>query len=94
MSIQKGSQKVSEKEMSKKIKPVRVDWVDSMGHSGWRDYEPAEMSCVSVGMLYKENKDSIVIALNKSAYNHGDYMEIPKVAIKSITKLKKSPRRG
>lgn len=80
--------------MSKKIKPVRVDWVDSIGADGWHDHQPSDMSCVTVGMLYNETKHSVVIALNRSAYKHGDYIEIPKVAIKSITKLKKSPRRG
>ena len=79
--------------MSKKKTPaVRVDWIDSMGSSGWHEHRKSDLRCTSVGMLYDETDESVVIALNRSAYNHGDYIEIPKIAIKKITKLKKVKR--
>lgn len=72
---------------AKQNKPVVVEWDDSMSSSGWRDYEKSDMVCYTVGMLHKDEKDRVVIAQNKSAYGFGDYMEIPKVAIKKIKRL-------
>ncbi len=71
-----------------KVKPVVVRWVDSTGISGWSKYTASKMECTTVGHLVEKTKDRVVIALNRSQYNDGDYMEIPNVAIKSIKKLK------
>ena len=72
-----------------KINPVMVDWIDSIGQSGWGSYDHVtDMRCTSVGHLIKRDKNGIVLALNKSAYNHGDYITIPAVAIKKVRRLK------
>lgn len=77
--------------MSKKCKIVIVEWVDSMGSSGWHDYTETNMDCVSAGHLIAVKKDRVVIAMNKSMHNstYGDYMEIPKAAIKKISRIRK-----
>ena len=76
----------------KQNKLVMVEWADSMGQHGWRQYEKLDTTCYTVGMFYKEEKDCIVIAMNKSGEDnesqYGDYMSIPKGVIKKITSLK------
>ncbi len=72
-----------------KTKPVVVRWIDSMGTSGWNNLDkPTDMECTSVGHLIKKTKDRVTIAMNRSHYGNGDYMEIPMIAVKSIRKLK------
>lgn len=71
------------------VKPVLVEWIDSIGVSGWHHvHEKSNMNCVSVGHLIKKDTDRIIICLNKNDQQHGELMEIPKVAIKKIRKLK------
>ena len=67
--------------------PVIVEWIDSMSSGGWHDYKESDLTCYTVGMLYEDKKDRVVIAMNKSAHGYGDYMEIPKIAIKKVTRL-------
>jgi len=73
-----------------KDKPVKVDWIDSMNTSGWCDYTVTDMECTTVGLYYAETDERIVIAMNVShdSKTYGNYMEIPKCAIKKITRLK------
>ena len=70
---------------------VKVDWIDSMGTSGWGALgEPSDLNCSSVGFLKERSKDRIVIYQNLS-HNRGtggDYMEIPACAIKRVRTLK------
>jgi len=70
--------------------PVLVEWVDSMGSSGWhQEYKISSLKCTTIGHYYAEYQDRIVVALNKSEYCYGDYMDIPRLSIKKITMLKK-----
>ena len=71
----------------KDIKPVMVEWDDSVGSSGWHHYIKRKMNCVTVGILFKEHKDRYVIALNWSPPSCGDYISIPKFAVTKITFL-------
>ncbi len=71
----------------KKNKNVEVEWIDSITTHGWRDYEPVDMNCRIVGILIDNNKENIVIAQNESVLGYGDYMTIPKVAVKRVRKL-------
>lgn len=66
------------------IRPVRIDWIDSVGTSGWRAYEKTKMDCVTIGFLYREYDDRYVVAMNWGRHTCGDYMEIPKIAVTSI----------
>jgi len=70
------------------VKPVYVEWIDSMGSGGWGIYKPGDMRCVSVGHLVQKTKDRVVIALSRSAHTDGDHMEIPMFAVKKIRRLK------
>jgi len=69
-------------------KPVIVEWIDSMSSSGWHDHRVTDMGCTTVGHYHSEYDDRIVVALNRSSCGCGDYMEIPKVAIKKVRRLK------
>lgn len=74
-----------------KMQPVMVDWIDAMGTSGWcgeRHGFGSDMRCCSFGHLVHEDKDSVTIAMNRSAYGHGDYMKIPRCSVRKVTRLK------
>lgn len=68
--------------------PVLVEWVDSMGASGWRTADQANLKCVTIGNLLYKKKDRICVALNTSAYGNGDWIEIPICSVRKIKKLK------
>ena len=73
----------------KKLDPVKVYWIDSMGNSGWGSLrEHSNMNCTTVGHFIEKTKDRLILAMNSSEYFTGDHMEIPLVAIKKIKKLK------
>ena len=75
-------------------KVVRVEWVDSHSKHGWHYSSEEELHlfrCTTIGILDKEDKDSIRVIL--SVYNDDhDYahtnMTIPKCSIKSIKRIK------
>ena len=75
-----------------KLKIVIVEWVDSSFSEGWvgkDEFDYGISYITSVGYLVHETKEFISIALNVG--NNGqisDVMNIPKVAILSITDLK------
>ena len=66
-----------------------IVWIDSTSQPGWGEYEDREddMVCKTVGIFYKEDDVSVVLAMNWSPHNYGEYMRIPKVCIKSRTVL-------
>lgn len=72
------------------VLPVVVEWVDSNSTGGWNDnHQPTDMSCVSVGLLVQELPDRIILAQSREAGGWwGDFIEIPRVAVKKIRKLK------
>ena len=72
----------------KELAPVMVLWIDSMQQDGWGRYdEKVCLDCATIGHLYLENDEVVVIALSRSGALYGGYMTIPKVAVKSIEPL-------
>jgi len=76
--------------MSKMIgKPVHVTWVDSMQTPGWQTaHKDANLICESVGFLADKNKKRIKLYMNSSSHCKGDYIEIPRIAVKKMRYLK------
>ena len=73
------------------MKPVKVRWIDSMSSGGWQskgDWKPANMEVVSVGFLFKDLDDRIVLCQGETEFGIGEVMEIPKFAITSMRYLK------
>jgi len=69
-----------------------VEWVDSVGTSGWEHIESlAPMPTARVrtlGFLIENNKDSIIIAMSISQKGLFSRLSIPKVAIKKVKRVK------
>lgn len=74
----------------KSVKPVLVEWIDSMGKAGWvYEHEEADTRCTSVGHLVKSDKKSVILALNTAMVgSYGDLITIPRSAVRRIRKLK------
>ena len=81
------------------MKPVRVRWYDSIAMSGWNkrrdvdDFAKDRSEIMeSVGFLYKNNKDCIILVQSIHAFeenaNLGEPLKIPRVSVISIEKLK------
>ena len=75
--------------MSKVGDIVRVDWIDSMATPGWGEFNKPDLKCVSAGILFEQDKDSLTIIQNRSAYQDGEYMTIPRRAIKRVKTLER-----
>lgn len=79
----------------KRMEIVEVEWIDSCGNAAWRsvehdDEEITDLSCKTVGYLFKRTKDRVVVALNQSATgNVGDTIAIPRSAVRRMSVLKK-----
>ena len=83
---------------------VLVVWTDSMQQEGWGRYtENVSLECVSIGHLFRQNEEVVVVALSRTAALYGSYITIPRLAVKSITPLvpavetcvrKRQPSRG
>lgn len=82
------------------LKLVKIEWLDILNENNWVDFKDIEdkitytkaMRYYSVGWLYKENREYIVILPSISLKPDGDlddvtYEFIPKGVIKKITKL-------
>lgn len=70
---------------------VCIEWVDSHSTSGWQlDHEPIDLACISVGILIQDRPDRVVIAQSLAAANgeYCDFMEIPRVAVKRVKRLR------
>lgn len=73
------------------MKRVEVKWVDSCSPERYWNYEvdgkPDHI--VTVGFLVKKHKKTLVIcASSGSGGSKGGWMTIPRVAVKSVRKLK------
>ena len=83
------------KKPNKKPKWVVVNWLDSMGESGWHKYDPTKwdlegMKHISVGHLIDWNEDFILISLSQNVETpavKGDFFQIPTVAIRSVREI-------
>ena len=74
---------------------VRVSWIDSCGSGGWR---PADVIagaagctvCESIGWLARDDGREIVVAghRSQSTDEYSGAMAIPRVAIKSIRRVR------
>ena len=71
---------------------IEVKWLDSCHHQGWheisetKNYHPAH--CRSTGYLIRNDDKEILMAMNLQSTNAGDFMSIPKCAIKEMKELK------
>ncbi len=78
------------------MKLVLVEWEDPCTYAtpGWlekEDDDSEKMSaipCISVGILYQENDERIVIILNSNPHAFCQAQSIPKSCIKRIRYLK------
>jgi hypothetical protein len=77
-----------------KQKIYLVDWIDSAGNPGWKHSDELEISlamCQTIGFYVSENKDAIILALNRDITGEnlpfGELIAIPKVAIKRKRKI-------
>jgi hypothetical protein len=67
---------------------VLVVWTDSMAQWGWGEYiENVPPQCVTIGHLFRQNEEAVIVALSRTAGLHGSYITIPRLAVKSITSL-------
>ena len=70
---------------------VEVEWVDSTASETWRDregWEASRMIIRTVGYLFKDLSDRVVIAQSVSALDLlGQVISIPRGAIKSMVYL-------
>jgi hypothetical protein len=68
--------------------PVLVHWIDSSGQDAWGRYQQCEsLKCATIGHLYEEQDDRIVVALNRAENCHGCYITIPRLAVLSVVRL-------
>ena len=79
-----------------KFQIIEITWLDSLHTSGWTKEDAAEMSPLnqmkqqSIGYFLRENKRAILIVQSKrdDGYYVDAIMEIPKVSISKIKRLK------
>ena len=71
-----------------KARPVIVRWIDSISTGGWCNDPRSKMECTTVGHLVERTKKGVTVALNRSHYGNGDFIEIPASAIRSVRRLK------
>ena len=75
---------------------VEIEWLDSAGtSSGWHKPTKKEMEidgCVTVGMLYAQSRDRLVVVLSRDTQNNNidGIVTIPTVAITGITTLRRT----
>ena len=85
--------------MSKKPHLVRVEWVDSTAHSGWRskkDIEEAQLiTCHSVGWLLHWGKDAVKLGAThdtKTDPEWNDCQSIPRSCVVRVRRLEEKKR--
>ena len=88
-----------EAQMSKARPLVRIDWVDSCRHEGWRNPSDvvgrSDLRCTSIGFLVDDSPDSLVIA-SHIAWPEGPdplvgaMQSIPRCSVTKISRLGKS----
>lgn len=70
------------------IAPVQVFWWDSVLQEGWGRYiEGISLECVTIGHLFREDEEVVVIALSRTRAYYGSFMTIPRAAVKRIVHL-------
>lgn len=77
----------------KNLRPVLVEWIDSMSQAGWGEYQrDTDPDCASCGHLIDLSEKRVVLALNRSAYDTGQYITIPRVAVRRVWRLERAGR--
>jgi len=74
---------------------LEIKWVDSQSYNNWHDQEKKlddTCECRSVGYFLKTTGVFIVICQSISPDEYGDILQIPKVAIINIRKIKNASR--
>lgn len=75
---------------TKRPKKVMVKWEDSAATSGWYDLDRkpyGAVMCYSAGWLIEDTKKHVVLALNWNEGQCGDYMTIPRSAVRKVKRL-------
>lgn len=68
--------------------PVLVFWADSTLQEGWGRYiEGISPDCITVGHLFRETDDVVVVALSRTELYYGSFITIPRGAVQSIVRL-------
>ena len=67
-------------------KIVYVEWLDSIGHPGWKDpdelTDPPPMRCITIGFLVRETDDVVTVSASWSATGSFDCpISIPWIAV-------------
>jgi hypothetical protein len=73
-----------------------IDWIDSVSTNGWtykekinETFNPNDLRYTkSCGYFLKEDKESIMICLSLSRDCYAETIQIPKISIKKIRRLK------
>ena len=68
-----------------------VRWIDSSGQDGWGGYQKPSLQCETVGHLYAQDEEAVVIAQSRCATVFGNYITIPMLAVTSIVPLAPVP---
>lgn len=75
---------------------VEVEWLDSSGIDGWvakdrtiKETKAEDLVCWSVGYVYQDTDDYLLIAQGESPENLHGYFQIPKVAIRQTWELRR-----
>jgi hypothetical protein len=73
------------------MKAVWIEWLDSVGMEGWTEETRLDpIKIVSVGILVKETKTTITLAISKGNQKPPQYdslLSIPKFAIQTRRRL-------
>jgi len=71
---------------------VFIEWVDSMWWTGWLDKDDDEIRWIwvvkSVWIVLEQNEEYITIVQNMHSENIDNYINIPNICIKKLTRLR------
>lgn len=73
-----------------KYDKLELNWLDSTSTQGWKepkDFKEPCLKCKSIGYFIEKTKIGITICQSTSSDEEADYITIPLVAIKKITKI-------
>lgn len=76
---------------------VEVEWIDSSSRGRWHDPEDVDawldgldLACRSVGYLYRESEDRVVVVQSQAAVDSvAETLIIPRVVITGMTTLRR-----
>jgi hypothetical protein len=75
-------------------KMVRIVWIDSTSHEGWRSYSDADKAVAegpseieTIGYLYKDSGDNIAVVQSYCDHSIDGLFIIPRACVKSMETL-------